>query len=146
MLMTIYLPHKKYTRGFSLIELMVAVAIVAILASIALPSYQDYIIRASREAVQTELVQLANLQEKIYLNANAYTGSVTAAYNGSTTGGLGKTTGKSEDSKYNITVSPVQASQQFTLTATPVPGKTQEGDGNITINSVGSRTRGSKTW
>ena len=67
-------------NGFSLIELMITVAIVAILASIAFPSYQSYTIRSSRSAVQSELLQLAGLQEKIFLNSNSYAVSVTAVY------------------------------------------------------------------
>ena len=47
-------------NGFSLIELMVAMAIIAILTAIAFPSYQSYITRSSRAAVQTELLELAN--------------------------------------------------------------------------------------
>ena len=59
-------------KGFTLIELVVAVAIIGILTAIAFPSYRNYVIRSSRSAAQTELLQLANLQEKIYLNSNGY--------------------------------------------------------------------------
>ncbi len=146
MQMTNNIRLSKYVRGFNLIELMITVAIIGILASIALPSYNQYVIRASREAVQTELLQLANAQEKIYLNANVYTGDLTAGYNGLSTGGLGKTSGKSDDNKYTISLSPTAASQTFTLTATPIASSTQVGNGNVTINSAGTRTWGSKTW
>ena len=54
--------------GFTLIEVMIAMAIIAILTAIAFPSYQNYITRSSRSAAQTELLELANLQEKIFLN------------------------------------------------------------------------------
>lgn len=138
--------NSKYARGYNLIELMITVAIIGILASIALPSYQQYVIRASREALQAEFLQLANLQERIYLNSNAYTGNLTNAYSGLSTGGLGKTSGNSDDGKYSISLSPTTASNTFTLTATPIAGKTQVGDGNVTINSAGTRTWGSKTW
>jgi type IV pilus assembly protein PilE len=131
-------------RGFTLIELVVTVAIVAILAAIALPSYRGYVTRGSREAVQSELVELAGVQEKIFLNSNAYTNSVTSAYTGASTGGLGVTTGRSRDTRY--TLSATVAGASFTLTATPVTGSTQASDGNISIDSQGQRLWGSKTW
>ena len=131
-------------RGFTLIELMIAVALVAILAAVALPSYREYIKRSSRGAAQSELVELAAVQEKIFLNSNAYASSVTTAYSGSSTGGLGATTGRSRDSRYSFSTTVNGAS--FTLIATPVSGSTQTGDGNLSIDAQGQRTWGSKTW
>ena len=131
-------------RGFTLIELMIAVALVATLAAVALPSYTEYIKRSSRGAAQSELVELAAVQEKIFLNSNAYAISVTTAYSGSSTGGLGATTGLSRDSRYSFSTTVNGAS--FTLIATPVSGSTQTGDGNLSIDAQGQRTWGSKTW
>src|SRR5688572_15664865 len=88
--------------GFTLIEILIVVALAAILLTVAYPSYRDYTVRSSRSAAQTELVELSSMQEKIYLNSNAYTNSVTAAYNGASTGGLGKTTGRTSDNKYTL--------------------------------------------
>jgi type IV pilus assembly protein PilE len=132
-------------KGFSLIELMVAVVIVGILAAIAVPSYQSHIIKASRAAAQTELLELANIQEKIYLNSNAYTPNMTTAYNGTSAGGLGKTTGLTTDGKYTLAFTGVPG-QTYTITATPVAGKSQEGDGNITISENGQRLWGTTAW
>jgi type IV pilus assembly protein PilE len=137
-------PWRVRLRGFTLIEVMITIAIVAILVSIALPSYQEYIRRSSREAAQSQLMELAGTQEKIFLNANAYSNSVTAAYNGNATGGLGAPTGKTSDGRYNLSVSVTGAS--YTLTATPIAGSTQAADGNLTIDSSGTKTWGSKTW
>ncbi len=131
-------------RGFTLVELVIAMAIVAILVRIALPSYQAYIVRSSRQSAQSELIALANAQEKIYLNSSAYSSSVTGAYTGQSTGGLGVTTGKSRDDRYTFSVA--AAATTFTLTATPVAGTPQAGDGNLTITETGARTWGSKTW
>ena len=130
--------------GFTLIEVMITVAVIGILAAIAVPSYSRYTIRSSRQAVQSELVVLASIQEKIYLNSNAYASSVTTAYNGSSTGGLGVPAGKSRDGKYTFSVT--AASATYTLTATPVVGSSQSADGALTINAAENRTWGTVTW
>ncbi|MBI5436342.1 MAG: prepilin-type N-terminal cleavage/methylation domain-containing protein [Nitrosomonadales bacterium] len=137
--------------GFSLIELMIAVIIVGILAAIAMPSYSNYVIRGSRAAAQTELLDLASLQEKIYLNSNCYTSSVTMTYNGTsainnctaspvvTTGGLGRTTGLTNDGKYTLSITTSGTQQTYTITATPVAGSKQAGNGCLTIQENGLR-------
>lgn len=137
--------------GFTLIELMVVVAIVAILTSIAIPSYRDYIIRGARAAAQTDLLQLASLQEKIYLNSNCYTASVTMAYNGTSavsnctvipvvnTGGLGRTNGLTNDGKYTLAINTGGTQQTYIITATPAPDKGQADDGCLTIQENGLR-------
>jgi len=131
-------------RGFTLIDLIIAIAIVAILTRIALPSYQAYIVRASRQSAQSELVALANAQEKIFLNSNAYTANVTTAYTGQSSGGLGVTSGNTKDNRYAITAAATATT--FTLTATPASGTPQANDGVLTINEQNVRTWGSKTW
>jgi Tfp pilus assembly protein PilE len=90
------------------------------------------------------LLELANLQEKIYQHSNSYTVSVTAAYNGRADGGLGKTTGTTADRKYALTITPnAIPTQTYVITATPVAGTTQEeekvGSGILTISSSGTR-------
>ena len=130
--------------GFTLIELMITVAVVAILAAVAIPSYSQYAIRSSRQAVQSELMVMASIQEKIYLNSNAYASNITTSYNGSSTGGLGVATGKSRDGKYTLSVA--VASATYTITATPVAGSSQGADGALSINAAETRTWGSATW
>ena len=138
-------------RGFTLIDLVIALAIIAILLKIALPNYQAYIVKSSRQAVQGELIALAQAEEKIFLNSNSYTSSTTGAYTGQSSGGLGVAaatspsgSGKSKDDRYTIAASATATT--FTLTATPKAGTPQVGDGNLTINEQGVRTWGSKTW
>ena len=132
--------------GFTLIELMITMAIIGILAGIAYPSYQNYVTRTSREAAKTEMLELAGVQERIYLNSNAYSPTVATAYNGQAAGGLGRTSGRTKDAKYDITLDINTPSQSFTLTATPVAGTTQANDGTITVNSSGVRTWKGSPW
>ena len=60
------------SSGFTLIELMVTVAIVGILASIALPSYSSYIARARRADARTQLVQVAQVMQRFYAANDRY--------------------------------------------------------------------------
>ncbi len=132
--------------GFTLIELMIVVAVVGILAAIALPSYRSYIIRAARVEAQAEMLELAGLQEKIFLNSNAYAFSVSAAYDGTSAGGLGRASGTSKDGKYALTLvdgtgtAMAAPAQTYVLLATPVAGGTQAGDGTISVTESGRRS------
>ncbi|MFA6061541.1 MAG: type IV pilin protein [Gallionella sp.] len=132
------------STGFSLIELLIAIVIVGIVAAIAIPSYNNYFIRGSRSAAQGELMELASIEEKIFLNSNAYSSSITAAYDGTSTGGLGKTSGQTTDGKYALSIT--ATSQTYTLTAAPVSGKSQVGDGNISISENGQRLWNGTAW
>jgi type IV pilus assembly protein PilE len=139
---------KTKQSGFTLIELMITVVIVGVLTAIAVPSYSSYVVKGSRSAAQTQLLQLANLQEKIYLNSSQYSASVTNAYNGTaaTANGLGST-GQTQDGRYNLSVVTPTGGQTYTISATPVAGKSQASDGTITINESGKKTRsGNPDW
>jgi type IV pilus assembly protein PilE len=147
-------------KGFTLLELMIVVAIVGILAAVALPSYRKYIIRSARIAAQAELLELASQQEKIFLNLNSYTSCVNNPYNGTPNvspscdgastsfGGLGRTSGQTKDNRYDLSLvdatgaalSLVNLPQTFVLTATPAAGSTQVGDGTISVSESGKRS------
>ena len=63
---------KAKSGGFTLIELMITVVVIAILASIALPSYRQYVLRSHRVEAKTTLLNVAAEQEKFYLQRNRY--------------------------------------------------------------------------
>ena len=136
---------RRRTAGFTLIELMMVVALVGILAAIALPNYSGYVVRSSRNAAQAELLELSAVQERIFLNSGQYTSSVSAGYTGLAAGGLGIASGRTKDARYTLGVT-LSGTQFFTLTATPVSGTSQAGDGNITMTSAGARQWNGKSW
>lgn len=121
-------------RGFTLIELMIAVAVVAILAAVALPSYQSYVLKSRRSEAWTLLQNAQLAQERHRLTNTAYTSAV-----GSLTG-VCPASGDCVTTYYQLTVTAASATG-FTLRATPRAGTAQANDStcpNIDLVSSGS--------
>jgi type IV pilus assembly protein PilE len=70
--------YRKSMSGFTLIELMIVVAIIGILAAIAIPQYQDYIIRSRKVAAQADLTTFAQAFERYYTANQKYRDSAKA--------------------------------------------------------------------
>lgn len=99
-------------KGITLIELMIAVAIVAILTSIAYPSYINHLQTSRRTEAMAALTRIANLQEKNYMDNGTYVTDLTKL-------GLGASPFITENAYYSISaVFPTSATADFTLTAT----------------------------
>lgn len=107
--------YETNTKGFTIVELMIVVAIVAILMALALPSYQQYVRKANRGESQQLLMNWANNQEIWRASHTTYAGSTDIAVPASV------------DFKYTFSVSNVSATS-FTLTATPKTGTDQVND------------------
>ena len=131
----------KLPRGVTLIELLIAIAIAALVAAIAIPGYRRYLIRAQRSEAKIALLQLQTAQEKYYLQYNLYTKDVTGS-SSATTPGLGLP-GVTETAKYDIAVTTLGASaQSYTATASPHAGGGQTEDlqcADFTITDGGVR-------
>jgi type IV pilus assembly protein PilE len=121
-------------RGFTLIELMITVAIVGILASIALPSYKAYVKRGHRAAAQAEMMDLANREQQFLLSNRSYVGK--AALTAS-----GYAPPADVTSRYTWAVVPNNAASPPTFTVVFTPIGAQAGDGILLLNSVGLKTR-----
>lgn len=123
------------SRGMTLIELMVVVAIVAILASIAVPSYRQYVLRSNRAEAKAALLNLAAAQEKFYLQNNTYTEELTDAPPDGL--GLPDTT---ESGFYDIEIDDAD-DEGFTATATAAGGQAQDTRcATFSIDQAGART------
>lgn len=120
-------------RGFTLIELMITVAIVAILASIALPSYQEYVKRGHRAAAQSEMMDIANLQQQLLLANRSYAATGTAPWTNT-----GYALPSEVAARYGYIIA-ANNSPYFRITFTPIGS--QAGDGVLVLDSTGVKTR-----
>lgn len=68
------------SRGFSLVELLAAIAIAAVLAGLALPGYRAYVLRTNRVVAKTALLEIADRQESHFSEHKAYADSLSAWY------------------------------------------------------------------
>jgi type IV pilus assembly protein PilE len=64
--------RRKHVRGFTLIELMIVVAVIGILSAIAYPSYKSYILKSRRADAKNALLDLAAREERVFSNTNGY--------------------------------------------------------------------------
>ena len=116
-------------RGFSLIELMTVLVIVGVLAAVAWPSYQQYVIRSNRAAAQSFMMTIASRQEQYLLTNRSYTTTIS---------NLGNLTQPPEtNGRYTFAVSQTTPTD-YTITATAVGN--QVSDGNLTLANTGVKT------
>ncbi len=131
-------------KGFTLMELMVAVAIIGILLAFAIPSYQSYIDKSNRVAMQTDLMLIASALERVKAIQLSYTGATLTATNiyGSSVYPKGATGTRV---LYNLTLGPASTSTGVTATGglttdwevSAVPTGRQVKDGMMKLNSTG---------
>ena len=129
--------------GFTLIELMIVVAIVGVLAAIALPAYQTSITKSRRSVAQQLMLDIVTKQERFILDMRAYTNLFSNA-------GLNlpsiddwdctaNTNLRCDNNFYQIAVSAVTtAPPGYTITATAIGA--QAGDGIMTLTNLGAKT------
>jgi type IV pilus assembly protein PilE len=121
---------RRRIRGFTAIELMIVAVVIAILASVALPAYNQTLVRANRAAAQAYLLDLANRQEQYLLDARTYTTTVSDLLSPPS----------SVSPYYTIAISVPSGStiaNAYLMTATPIATSIQKNDGALKIDQDG---------
>ena len=122
------LDHRS-AHGFSLIEVLVTLALVGLLCTVAYPSYQQHLIRTRRTEMQTFMLEVASREETFLLEHRAYADTLEA---------LQLTLPTRLAAAYTVTL--LKASETaYTLSATPHPQGPQAGDPTLAYTHDGTR-------
>ncbi|MFV0594542.1 type IV pilin protein [Shewanella sp.] len=129
---------KNRLQGFTLVEVMIAVVIVGILASIAYPSYIDYVVKSGRSEGVAAVMKVANLQEQYYLDNRAYATDMTKL-------GLAASPFVTEHGRYSLASS---GTSSFTITATAQGSQASRDStcATITMTSAGVKGPSAECW
>lgn len=118
--------------GFTLIELMIVVAIIGVLAAVAYPSYQRYVIKTKRTDMMSEMQNIASTIESRKLAQGRYSNDLIS--------GLGGDYPNQGAVLYKVTFTPNPLTAQWTIKAEPQSGQIV-GDGTLTLNYQGIKCR-----
>ena len=111
-------------RGFTLVELMIVIAIMAILVSLALPSYQQSIRKGRRSDAQTDLLEFVVQAERVFTQTNSYA-----------TAGL-----PADTTFYTFSFSAGPSATAYTIVATPTAAQNADRCGTMSLTQAGQRT------
>lgn len=125
--------------GFTLIELMIAVAVIAILSAVAYPAYNTQVRKSKRAAAKAEMVEYGQRAERQHTLNNSYAG-FRFSENNSTTIASPRDGSRA---RYTITIAP--AANTFTITAVPLGDQARDPCGTLTVNQAGVKTPANTT-
>lgn len=119
-------------RGFTLIEMMIVVAIIGVLAAIAYPNYQKYVIKTKRTDMMSEMQNIANQIQSRKLAQGNYSNALVT--------GLGGDYPKT-NAFYTVSFTPNPLTSEWSVVAIPKPNTQMRSDGTLTLNHQGIKCR-----
>jgi type IV pilus assembly protein PilE len=127
---------KLVSRGFTLIELMIVVAVIAVITMIAVPAYTEQVRKSRRGLGKSDLLELTQCAERFHTTNGTYAGFDAAA--------ACDVNGKDDANTYDFTAAAITRTT-FTLSATAQGGQVDDKCGNLGINQANVRTHSAGT-
>jgi len=125
------------SSAFTMIELLITIAVVAILVAIAVPSYRDFVIRANRVEGIDAVLHAMLCEERVYSRLNVYDAGQCP-------------TGLTANGLYSVTITTATPFQNVTITAAPQGGQANDDCGSLTLTEKGvkgsSASTAEKCW
>tara|TARA_R110002124_G_scaffold199688_1_gene366508 strand:- start:3030 stop:3509 length:480 start_codon:yes stop_codon:yes gene_type:complete len=121
---------QKSTQGFTLVEMMIVVAIIGILAAIVYPNYQRYVVKTKRTDMMSEMYNIASEIESRKLAQGAYSNALITGLGG-------------DYPNYTVSITPNPLTAKWSVRAVPKNNTQMSADGNLTLNYQGIKCRDS---